>query len=52
MPIYAKLTVRKILKDRMLRNRGNLRRIKDVFKIFVLGIRDIVYLIYLAVLSK
>lgn len=34
MPIYAKLTVRKILKDRMLvRNRGNLRRIKDVFKI-------------------
>lgn len=53
MPIYAKLTVRKILKDRMLvRNRGNLRRIKDVFKIFVLGIRNIVYLIYLAVLSK
>lgn len=49
MPIYAKLTVRKILKDRMLvRNRGNLRCIK----IFVLGIRDIVYLIYLAVLSK
>lgn len=51
MPSYK--TVRKILKDRMLvRNRGNLRCIKDVFKIFVLGIRDIVYLIYLAVLSK
>lgn len=52
--IHAKSTVRKILKDRMLvRNRGNLRGIKDVFKIiFVLNIRDIVYLIYLAVLSK
>lgn len=42
--VYTK-TVRKILKDRMLvRNKGNLRCIKDVFEIiFVLSILYILY---------
>lgn len=54
MKVYAKLRGRKILKDRMLvRNRGNLKGVKDVFEItFVLGTRDIVYFIYPAVFSK